>query len=182
MLLNPKSSSFYFNFPKGFFSERVTEKYKKYIERQPIPFDSVQSYVNSTIQSIGFPSMTIDSVEQVRPLGKKIAYKGSTPVQDLFSKDFSINFKMADGFINYFIMLDTVLDFVNFANGQTFVQNLPVRIMDNDGNIVTSVTFQEVLFTSFSELELNYTNNNPSYTSFTLGFKCNYLDIVLEAK
>ena len=182
MLLNPKSSSFYFNFPKGFFSERVTEKYKKYIERQPIPFDSVQSYVNSTIQSIGFPSMTIDSVEQVRPLGKKIAYKGSTPVQDLFSKDFSINFKMADGFINYFIMLDTVLDFVNFANEQTFVQNLPVRIMDNDGNIVTSVTFQEVLFTSFSELELNYTNNNPSYTSFTLGFKCNYLDIVLEAK
>ena len=182
MLLNPKSSSFYFNFPKGFFSERVTEKYKKYIERQPIPFDSVQSYVNSTIQSIGFPSMTIDSVEQIRPLGKKIAYKGSTPVQDLFSKDFSINFKMADGFINYFIMLDTVLDFVNFANEQTFVQNLPVRIMDNDGNIVTSVTFQEVLFTSFSELELNYTNNNPSYTSFTLGFKCNYLDIVLEAK
>ena len=182
MLLNPKSSSFYFNFPKGFFSDRVTEKYKKYIERQPIPFDSVQSYVNSTIQSIGFPGMTIDSVEQVRPLGKKIAYKGSTPVQDLFSKDFSINFKMADGFINYFIMLDTVLDFVNFANGQTFVQNLPVRIMDNDGNIVTSVTFQEVLFTSFSELELNYTNNNPAYTSFTLGFKCNYLDIVLEAK
>jgi hypothetical protein len=79
-------------------------------------------------------------------------------------------------------MLDTVLDFLNFANDQVFIQALPLRIMDNEGNIVMSVTFQEVLFTSFSELELNYTNNNPTYSSFNLGFKCNYIDIVLEAK
>jgi hypothetical protein len=182
MILNPKSNSFYFNFPKGFFSERVISKYTRYVERQPIPFDSVQSYVNSTIQSISIPGMSIDSVDQIRPLGKKISYKSSTPVQDLFNKDFNINFKTVDGFVNYFIMLDTVLDFLNFANGQTFIQSLPLRIMDNEGNIVTSVTFQEVLFTAFSDLELNYTNNNPTYTSFSLGFKCNYLDIVLEAK
>jgi hypothetical protein len=182
MLLNPKSNSFYFNFPRGFFSERVTNKYEDYIKKQPIPFDDVAQYVNSTIQSVGFPGLAIDSVEQVRNLGKKVAYKSSTPIQDLFSKDFSMNFKMADGFINYFIMLDTVLDFLNFANDQVFIQALPLRIMDNEGNIVMSVTFQEVLFTSFSELELNYTNNNPTYTSFNLGFKCNYLDIVLEAK
>jgi hypothetical protein len=182
MLLNPKANSFYFNFPKGFFSSRVIEKYEKYVKKQPIPFDTVEGYVNSTIQSIGFPGMSIDSVEQVRNLGKKIAYKSSTPIQDLFNKDFTINFKTADGFVNYFIMLDTVLDFLNFANPDVFVPVLPVRIMDNEGNIVISATFQEVLFTSFSELELNYTNNNPSYTSFSLGFKCNYLDVVLEAK
>jgi hypothetical protein len=79
-------------------------------------------------------------------------------------------------------MLDTVLDFMNFANDQVFIQALPLRIMDNEGNIIVSVTFQEVLFTSFTELELNYTNNNPGYSSFSLGFKCNYIDIVLEAK
>ena len=43
MILNPKANSFYFNFPKGFFSERVTQKYEKYIKRQPIPFDNVRS-------------------------------------------------------------------------------------------------------------------------------------------
>jgi hypothetical protein len=182
MILNPKASSFYFNFPKGFFSERVIEKYSKYIEKQPIPFDDVQQYVNSTIQSISFPSLNIDTVEQVRPLGKKISYKSATPVQDLFSKDINIVFKAADGFINYFIMLDTVLDFMNFGNSQVFVQSLPLRIMDNEGNIVVSVVFDEVLFTSFSGLELNYTNNNPAYTGFTLGFTCNYLDIKFEAK
>jgi len=182
MILNPKGSSFYFNFPKGFFSERVVSKYTKYIEKQPSPFENVPQYVNSTIQSISFPSLNIDSVEQVRPLGKKVSYKSSTPLQDLFSKDISINFKAADGFVNYFIMLDTVLDFLNFGNPQVFIQTLPLRVMDGEGNIVFSVEFQEVIFTSFSGLELNYTSNNPSYTGFTLGFTCNYLDVKFEAK
>ena len=83
MLLNPKSNSFYFNFPRGFFSERVTDKYEDYIKKQPIPFNDVAQYVNSTIQSVGFPGLSIDSVEQVRNLGKKIAYKSATPTQDL---------------------------------------------------------------------------------------------------
>lgn len=182
MILNPKASNFYFNFPKGFFSDRVTEKYKKYIERQPTPFDTVQGYVNSTIQTISFPSLNIDTVEQVRPLGKKINYKSATPIQDLFSKDISINFKAADGFINYFIMLDTVLDYLNFGNPEVFIQTLPLRILDGEGNVVVSVQFQEVIFTSFTGLELAYTSNNPAYTSFTLGFTCNYLDIKFEAK
>ena len=182
MILNPKGNSFYFNFPKGFFSSRVTEKYENYIKKQPIPFDNVQQYVNSTIQSISMPGLTIDSVEQVRVLGKKVSYKGSTPIQDLFSRDFTINFKNTDGFINYFIMLDTVLDFLNFGNPQLFIQDLPVRIMDNEGNIVVSVTFQEVILTSFSQIDLSYTSNSPQFASFSLGFKCNYIDIQLEIK
>jgi hypothetical protein len=79
-------------------------------------------------------------------------------------------------------MLDTILHFLNFENPQVFIQDLPVRIMDNEGNIVTSLKFQEVILTSFSELELSYTSNAPQPTSFNVGFKANYIDIVLEAK
>lgn len=182
MILNPKSSSFYFVFPKGFFPPVVVDKYLPYLKKQPIPFDNVSNYMNSTIRSIGFPSMSIDSVEQIRPLGKKINYKSGTPVQDLFSKDFSIQFKLVDGFVNYFIMLDTVLHFLDFENPDLFIQDLPLRIMDNEGNIVMSVSFQGVTLTSFSELELAYTSNSPQPASFNVGFKCNYIDIVLEAK
>lgn len=182
MILNPKSNSFYFIFPKGFFPSVVTDKYLPYLKKQPIPFDDVSSYMNSTIRSIGFPSMTIDSVEQTRNLGKRITYKSGTPIQDLFSRDFNIQFKNVDGFINYFIMLDTILHFMDFKNPNLFIQNLPLRIMDNEGNIVTSITFQEVTLTSFSELELTYTSNSPQPTSFNVGFKCNYIDIVLEVK
>jgi hypothetical protein len=180
MLLNPKGNSFYFVFPRGFFPQFVADKYLPYIKRQPIPFDNINDYMNSTIQTVGFPQMTIDSVEQIRNFGKKISYKSSTNVQDLFSHDFSIGFKNVDGFINYFIMLDTILDFINFANPEVFLMNLPLRIMDSQGGIVASVVFQEVLFTSFGEIELNYTSNNPQFSAFSVGFKCNYLDIKME--
>jgi hypothetical protein len=182
MLLNPKGNSFYFVFPRGFFPPVVVDKYLPYIKKQPIPFDNINDYMNSTIQTIGFPGMNIDSVEQVRNLGKKISYKSSTPVQDLFSQDFTVGFKNADGFINYFIMLDTILHFLNFENPQLHLQDLPLRIMDNEGNIVMSVTFQGTILTSYSELQLSYASNTNQFTPFTLGFKCNYIDIVLEAK
>ena len=77
-------------------------------------------------------------------------------------------------------MLDTILDFINFANPQVFLMNLPLRIMDSQGDIVSSVVFQEVLFTSFGEIELNYSSNNPQFSAFSVGFKCNYLDIKME--
>jgi hypothetical protein len=182
MLLNPKSSSFYFVFPRGFFPKTVVDKYLPYIKRQPIPFDTVDNYINSTIQSVGIPGMTIDTVEQTRNLGKKISYKSATPVQDLFSHEFEIRFKMVDGFINYFIMMDTLLHFLNFINDSLFIQNLPIRIMDNEGNIVTSITFKEVILTSLTEIELNYASNNPQFSQFGVGFKCNYMDVFLEAK
>ena len=53
MLLNPKSNSFYFIFPRGFFPDTVVNKYMPYLKKQPIPFDTVAQYINSTIRSIG---------------------------------------------------------------------------------------------------------------------------------
>jgi len=182
MLLNPKHSSFYFNFPKGFFSPRVVDKYLPYIKKQPIPFDNIQDYVNSTIQSISFPGINMDTVEQVRVLGKKIGYKSSTPVQDLFSKEFSMNFKHVDGFINYFIMLDTILDFLDFENPELFVEDLSLRILDSEGNVVESLKFKETMYTSLSNIDFNYSNNNPQFSTFSLGFKCNYIHIDINAK
>jgi hypothetical protein len=87
-----------------------------------------------------------------------------------------------DGFINYFILLDTILWYVNFAQEQVFIQNLPLRIMDSEGNIVVSATFQQAIISSFSELQFAYTANAAQDANFTMGFKFNYLDVKLEAK
>lgn len=179
-ILNTRSSSYYFIFPKGFFPERVKNKYDDYIKKQPIPYDNVQDFLNSTIQSVTMPSLEVGTVEQVRKLGKVIKYKNSLPIQDSFSKDFSISFKMVDGFINYWLFMETVLHFLNFKNEEPFIQSLPLRILDNDGNILVTVKFTEVLVTNFSELEMNSTQYEPQYSQFTIGFTANYIDIDLE--
>jgi hypothetical protein len=180
MILNARANSFYFVFPKGFFPDSVHDKYIDYIKRQPNPYDTLTSFMNSTIQSISMPGMAIDSSEQVRNLGKRVNYQSATPVQDLFSRDFTVSFRVGEGFINYFIMLETMLIKLDFKNPSLFIQNLPLRIMDNQGNILVSVTFKEVTLTSISSLDFNYTQNTPQVYTFSVGFRFNYIDISLE--
>lgn len=179
-ILNTRASSYYFIFPRGFFPDRVKKKYEEYIKKQPIPYDNIQDFLNSTIQSITMPSLTAGTVEQVRKLGKIIKYKNSMPVQDAFNKEFSISFRVVDGFINYWAFMETVLYFLNFKNEQLFIQELPLRLLDNQGNIMISIKFSEVLILGFSELEMNATQYDPQDTSFTINFSANYLDIDLE--
>lgn len=182
MLINSKNSNFYFVFPRGFFPRAVTDKYLPYLKKQPTAYESIDQLMNSSIQSINFPSLQATTVEQVRYLGKKVNYKGAVPIQDLFSKDFTISFRHVDGYINYFVMLDTLLYFLNFKNPDVHSIDLVLRTMDNQGNIVTSVSFKETILTGITNLDFNYTQNSPQNAAFSLTFVCNYIDIVLEAK
>lgn len=182
MILNARANSFYFNFPKGFFPGVVEAKWVDYLKKQPTPYDTLTSFMNSTIQSVGFPGMSIDLVSQTKNLGKQINYQSATPVQDLFTRDFDVTFRIGEGFVNYFIMLETVLDKLAFQNDTLFIPILPLRILDNEGNVVTSVIFKEVNITSVSQLNLNYTQNAPQVYTFSVGFKCNFLEIDLEVQ
>ena len=175
MILNARANSFYFNFPKGFFPGSVESKWLGYLKKQPTPYDTLTSFMNSTIQSVGFPGMSIDIVSQTKNLGKQINYQSATPVQDLFSRDFDVTFRIGEGFVNYFIMLETVLDKLSFQNDSLFIPILPLRILDNEGNIVTSVIFKEVTITSVSQLNLNYTQNAPQVYTLALDLNVTFL-------
>ena len=180
MILNSRANSFYFVFPKGFFPSGVQDKYFQYIKNQSIPYDTLTQYMNSTIQSVSFPSLSASTVTQTRPLGKSITYQSSTPIQNMFSQGFTVTFRMAEGFINYFVMLETVLGHLNFKNPELFVENLPLQVLDNNGNVISTAKFKGVTITSLSELTLNYTQNAPTATTFSVGFNYNYLGIDLE--
>lgn len=180
MILNARANSFYFVFPKGFFPDEVQSKYFEYIKSQSLPYDTLTQYMNSTIQSVTFPSLNLTSATQVRPLGKTITYQSAAPIQNLFSQGFNVTFRMASGFINYFVMLETMLIHLNFKNPNLFVENLPLQILDNSGNVISTCQFKGVTLASLSELNLNYTQNAPTPTTFTAGFNYNYIFINLE--
>ncbi len=180
MILNARANSFYFVFPKGFFPLDIQDKYFEYIKGQSIPYDTLTQYMNSTIQSVTFPSLQASSVTQTRPLGKTITYQSASPIQNMFSQGFNVSFRMAEGFINYFVMLETLLEHLNFKNRDLFVENLPLQVLDNNGNVISTIQFKGVTINSLSELNLNYTQNTPQVTNFTIGFNYNYLTIDLE--
>ena len=89
MILNARANSFYFVFPRGFFPPGIQDKYFQYIKSQSLPYDTLTQFMNSTIQSVSFPSLTAGSVTQTRPLGKTVTYQSSIPIQNMFSQGFN---------------------------------------------------------------------------------------------
>jgi hypothetical protein len=79
-------------------------------------------------------------------------------------------------------MLDTLLWFLDFKNPREYSYDLVIRMLDNNGNIVTSVGFKNTILTTISDLTLSYTANSPEVQTFTLNFSCNFIEIYLEAK
>ena len=64
MILNAKNNQFVFRFPKGFIYPEIEEKYNYYLKRLPTPFENILDYVNHTVQSVTFPSVQADQIEQ----------------------------------------------------------------------------------------------------------------------
>ena len=147
----------------------------------PIPYDTLRDFMNSTIQQVTFPLFSaIDNVEQTRPGGFKQRYKSATTLQNLLKRDFTITFKLGEGFINYWIMFDSIVHFLNFQNTEEYLPDLLIRLLDNQGVVVSTVTMQQPIYTSLSEVNLNYSSTTPQFSTFSVGYKCNYIENKLE--
>ena len=181
MILNARQNGFIFTFPKGFILPEVVEKYEKYINRMPIPYDTVDTFINSTIQQVNFPTLrTIDSVEQIRPGGFRQSYKSSTTLQNLIKRDFTVTFKLGEGFIIYWVLYENIIKFLDFQNPNEYLPDFRLLLLDNDGIVMASVLLQQPIYTSLSEIQLNYASTTPQFSTFSIGFKCNYVNVKLE--
>jgi hypothetical protein len=181
MLINARQNSFFFQFPKGFFSKSLEDKYLGYVKRMPIPYETLRDFMNSTIQQITFPSFqAIDNVQQTRPGGFKQSYKSSTTLQNLLKRQFTVTFKLGEGFINYWIMYDCIVNFLDFNNPDEYLPDMNLRLLDNEGVVMATLTFQQSIFTSLSEVQLNYASTTPQFSTFQVGFQCNYVETKLE--
>jgi len=181
MLLNSRQNGFIFNFPKGFFSASLEKKYHAYVKRMPIPYDTLKDFMNATIQQVTFPTFQgIDHVEQTRPGGYRQNYKSSTNIQNLIRRDFTVTFKLGEGLINYWIIYESMVEFLDFQNENQYLPDLGLMLLDHEGIIMASVKFQQPIYTSLSETQLNYSSTTPQFQTFSVGFRCNYVDIKLE--
>ena len=64
MILNNRTQLFSFYFPSNYLFPEVSEKYKVYLNRMHLPFESCEDFLNSCIQTVNFPAINIENATQ----------------------------------------------------------------------------------------------------------------------
>ena len=180
MIINSRSSNFLFTFPKGFFSNSIICKYTTYVKRNFLPYDTLENFMAAQIQSVTFPTISMDPVQQTRNLGKKQEYKNSVPIADLFTRDLQITFKTLDGYINYWIFLENALEYLSFENKDLYFDDLQMRFLDQEGHVVVTTQYKGTYFKGMTEITASYSDNNPDFKTFTASFGFFKMDILID--
>lgn len=187
MILNAKNNQFVFRFPKGFIFPEVEEKYNFYLKRLPTPFENITDYVNHTIQSVTFPSVSSDEVEQF--VGRKVVVDGknvtknpqywrqSLDLERVIPKEFSVNLKAADGYLNYWVLFENYRRYLMITNMEDYFPDMNIFYLDREGYQILTISLKQPLMKSISEVEMNYSSTAMEFRTFTVGFKYNTFDI-----
>lgn len=182
MILNSRNNLFNFKFNRNFIPKEVADKYRPYLNKMPGNLISEPiDFVNYSIQGLSVPGLSFDPVEQSPNDGTITYHRGSVPIQNTISeRQIQIELQLLDGYINYWILQDTLLYYYSKENKSPYIEDLKLQILDSEGNNVISVGFQKPIFNSISELELNMSSNIADFATFTLNFYYNRFDIRLE--
>lgn len=177
MFLNAKNNNFRFEFPRDFFFKEVVDKYTPYIKKMPVPYDNLRDYINASVQSITFPSVAGPTVDQTL-LEDPIVLKGRGDTKRWMSRDFSVTFKLCEGYLNYWIMFEQLMAFYDYHNGDYTMGDVILQFLDNNGFEFIAFRFGKIVYTGISELNLSFSSNIPEFQTFTCDFKYNYPTIL----
>ena len=187
MILNSKNNQFVFRFPKGFIFPEIEEKYNFYLKRLPTPFENITDYINNTVQSVTFPSVASDEVEQW--VGRKVTVDGknigknpqywrqSLDLDRVIPKEFTVSMKAADGYINYWALFENYRHYLTITDTTDYVPDMNIIYLDRDGYELITIGFKEPLIKSISDVEMNYSQTAMEFRVFSMTFKYNRFDI-----
>ncbi len=177
MRLSSQNSQFVFNLPSNFLPQEIIDTYKPVLEKNWIQYDNVIDYLNSTIKSVSYPGLNINTPEQVLIRGKKRAYKPSTNVQDILtSREIDVTFRSVDADLNYWICYDIFvkhyLDVINL-----YINPFTLTAVDIWRDAIYQIKFFEIIAISLGENKFEYNQQKVNAKDFTLKFKFNFTDV-----
>jgi len=177
MRLSSQSSQFVFNLPTDFLPQEIINTYTPILEKNWIQYENVIDYLNSTIKSVDYPGLQIETNQQNLIRGKVRAYKPAKNVQDILtSKDMKITFRSVDADLNYWICYDIFtkhyLDVENL-----YINPFVITALDIWRDAIYRIKFFEIMLINLSENTFDYSLQKVSAKEFTLTFKFNFTDV-----
>lgn len=167
---------FYVEFTKKFIPKKIEDFYQPYIERLPTQITSPRVLVESSLQGITVPSYQYDAVNQqhVDTLNKNAIttnWRTSLNMQELTEKSLTCTFKLLNGYINYWILLDTFFYHNDMKNPEAFIGDISLRILDSEGLVMMTRLYRDCIMTGISEFELAYSENIQTFETFQVTIK-----------
>lgn len=182
MILSARNNQFRFDFPRNFIPKEIANKYRPYLNRIPgglikEPID----YFNYGIQSMNLPGPSFDPVTQNDFPGNTRSFRSSLPKQELFDKSLTVTMQAFDGWVNYWMAVETFDYYYQRSGKEAFVpEGVGLQMLDGEGNVFVTVRLKDMIMTGVSALDLNFSSNTVEFQTFDVDFTYNILDVAVN--
>jgi len=140
--------------------------------KEPIDF------FNYGIQSLNLPGPSFDPTTQNDFPGNTRRFRSSLPKQELFDKSLTVTMQAFDGWINYWMAVETFDYYYSLSGKSPFLPPGPgIQMMDGEGNIFVTIQLKEMIMTSVGSLDLNFSSNTIEFQTFDIEFSYNILEV-----
>jgi hypothetical protein len=147
------------------------------LEKNWIQYTNVVDYLNSTIKSVTYPGLAIETPEQKLIRGKVRSYKPSKNVYDIVStREITVTFRSVDSDLNYWICYDIFVKHY-LDTDHLFINPFVLTAIDIWRDGIYNIRFFELIAVGMSENVFNYSQQKIQAKEFTMTFKFNFADI-----
>lgn len=187
-MIQPSSSSdFILIISSNFFYKEVKEKFNGIFEQKNWLFESMSDFINATIISTSFTGLKFNSIEQrSNKNNQKRFYRSGMPSSENMKNKFTVRFRMTSGFLNYFILLEQLMQYNDSENvtadqsntgNDAFLNPITLMILGEDGEILFERIHSQIVMESIDDLTLNKESIGVKDLEFTVVFSYSNFDI-----
>lgn len=176
MILNALNNQFVVSFPKNFFYPEIHARWEPIVRRLKTPYQSLEDFMNASLQSLDFPEVSLPQAEQTQQQFK-IAYRGAKELEPIFDKNLTATFKLSEGFISYWIFFEQIEKFVNYSQTVPFWPPMYVSFLDHHGMELVAFTFEKIIPTRLSQFQITYAQTAAEFNTFQLNMRYNRFTI-----
>ena len=177
MILNSLNNQFLVRFPKSFFYPEIHERWTPVVKRLKLPYESIEDFMNASIQSITFPTLNLSTVAQTQQQFK-IAMRPGKELEPLLDKNLSITFKLSEGFITYWILFEQIELYIQiYQIKELFWDPIYVSFLDHHGFELLAFSFNKIVPTGLSQFNVSYASTLAEFNTFTLNLTYNRFKI-----
>lgn len=171
MILNNLSNQFIIRFPQSFFYTEIRDRWGPIVKRLKLPYENLEDFMNSSIQSIDFPAVELNTVEQAQQQFR-VTYRGGKELEPIFDKNLTLTFKLSEGFITYWILFEQIELFMQVYQVKSpFWDPMYVSFLDHHGFELVAFSFEKIVPTSLSQFNISYATTAAEFNTFTLNLR-----------